>query len=142
MQVFYKSMKTWFLKDAISAPGIARKLVFREAHKQKCYFPILDRFKTDLFHTIQSNLIGGAGIIFHRYNDKDKSFIRGNPEKPCEKILGLDANALYLYCLAQDMPVKNFVRHKAENGFCPEKKWKIYCGIYVDVTIYGLSGRT
>ena len=122
MQVFYKDMKICFLKDAISAPGIARKLIFREATNRGCHFPILDQSNVDLFHTIQSNLIGGASIIFHRYHEKDKTFINGNPEKPCKQILGLDANALYLYCLAQDMPVKNFVRRRAENGFCPEKK--------------------
>lgn len=121
MQKFYKKLNICLLKDDISVPGIARTLLFRSAEANNFSFPLMNKKNADLFHTIQSNLIGGASIIFHRYHEKGKTFIRGNKEKPCGQILGLDANALYLYCLAQDMPVGYFTRRKRENGFRPER---------------------
>jgi hypothetical protein len=40
-------------------------------------------------------------------------------EKPkvCKKIIGYDANALYLWSILQEMPTGHFVRRKSENQF-------------------------
>ena len=40
--------------------------------------------------------------------------------KPCQKIVGYDANVLYLWAMGQEMPEGMFVRRCAENQFKPE----------------------
>ena len=76
------------------------------------------------------NIVGGPSIIFKRYHEKNKSFIRNNVEIPCKKVLGFDANALYLWALDQKMPVGNFIRRKRINGFKPEKNEKYVSMFY------------
>ena len=74
---------------------------------------LIDNEKT--YNTIKQSNPGGPSIIFTRYHESGKTMIRklkycGNntwsyPKngKTVKKILGFDANALYLYCLAQKM---------------------------------------
>ena len=53
-------------------------------------------------------MVGGPAIVFCRYHKRRKTRIRahiyGRNGKKCKKILGYDANALYLYCSGQLMP--------------------------------------
>ena len=39
----------------------------------------------------------------------------------CRKIVGYDANALYLWAIMQDMPTGWYTRRRAENGFRPQQ---------------------
>ena len=48
--------------------------------------------------------MGGPSIIFHRYHESGRTFIRYKPNKPCKKIIGYDANALYLWSIGQNFP--------------------------------------
>ena len=57
-------------------------------------------------------MVGGPAIIFKRYAEADKTFICGNPDKICEKVVGYDANALYLWALSQPMPVGLYTHWK------------------------------
>lgn len=70
-----------------------------------------------VFYKLKSNIVGGASIIFHRYHEagitrilrpeyslKHHRFVRPTPGKMVQRIVGLDANALYLWCLGQAMP--------------------------------------
>lgn len=82
----------------------------------------------DLFYTVKNNIIGGLSIIFHRYAKATETFIRNNPEKPCKRIVGYDANALYLWALYQEMPTGAFVRRQ-ENDFRAEVS-EIYISQY------------
>ena len=63
---------------------------------------------------MRANIVGGPSIVFHRYHEKDITKIQrvhydvsskawsydefGNTVK---RIVGFDANALYLYCIGQ-----------------------------------------
>ena len=62
----------------------------------------------DLYDTIKEGIVRGPSIIFSHDHEKDETRIRGvvygDDAKTCEKILGMDANALYLYCMSQPMP--------------------------------------
>ena len=65
-----------------------------------------------------NNIIGGPNIVFHRYHERDVMTIRPTDyEKPkvCKKIIGYDANALYLWRILQEMQTGHFVRRKSEN---------------------------
>jgi hypothetical protein len=55
---------------------------------------------------LKNNIRGGPSIIFNRYQEVDKTLIRGN--KLCKNIIGFDANALYLWAIMQDMPVGKY----------------------------------
>jgi G:T-mismatch repair DNA endonuclease (very short patch repair protein) len=68
----------------------------------------------------KNNIVGGPIIVFHRYHERDVTTIRPrNYEEPkaCKKIIGYDANALYLWSIMQVMPTGHFVRRKSENQF-------------------------
>ena len=42
---------------------------------------------------------------------------QGKQAKTCPKIVGYDANALYLWAIMQDMPTGSFTRRREETGF-------------------------
>ena len=78
---------------------------------------IVDNIKKIVFDKLKSNICGGASIIYHRYHEKDKTeitrvhyniqdktFYHDKKGQSVQNITGFDANALYLYCLGQDMP--------------------------------------
>ena len=62
--------------------------------------------------------MGGASIIFHRFSQRDKTFIL-NSNNRVKKIIGNEANALYLYAFSKEFPVSSFIRRHAENNFKP-----------------------
>lgn len=64
--------------------------------------------------------ITGPSIIFTRHHKAGKTKIRGG--KHCQKVVGYDANALYLWAIGQPMPEGVFVRRRAENEFKPEHR--------------------
>ena len=43
---------------------------------------------------LKNNIRGGPSIIFNRYQEVDKTLIRGN--KLCKNIIGFDANSLFM----------------------------------------------
>ena len=117
---FYFEKGIDVFKVAISVPGLARKMVFEEALKAKATFSLIDQANQDLYHMIERNLVGGPSIIFTRHHKVNETFIRNDPNHLCKKIIGFDANALYLYCFDKDMPVGYFVRRRKENNFKPK----------------------
>ena len=68
-------------------------------------------------------MVVGPSIKFHRYHEAGKTKIRekemedqGKQAKTCQKIVGYDANALYLWAIMQDMPTGSFTRRQEETG--------------------------
>ena len=122
LQRFYFDRNIDIFKIAMSVPGIARKMLFDTARKEGAEFTIFDEKNKDLFHTVKKNIVGGPSIIYHRKAVKGETKIRGGKE--CQKVLGYDCNALYLWCIGQDMPVGTMVRRRGEEGFKPEVRDK------------------
>jgi len=103
MKNFWKPYGIDMFKDCISLPGIAMKFEMSFLKEQGVF---LSAFHTaELYSLFRDNMVGGPAIIFKRYAEADKSFIRQNPEKMCQNVIGYDANALYLWALSQPMPV-------------------------------------
>ncbi|TYZ65581.1 hypothetical protein PybrP1_000619 [[Pythium] brassicae (nom. inval.)] len=73
-----------------------------EHNKDKLVHSI-DEEQSEIFHKMRENIAGGPSIIFKRYAESFKTPIRNGP-KMCEKVIGYDANALYLWCLGNQMP--------------------------------------
>ena len=107
-------------KDGISVPGLTLKYLFSFLDEQT-YFSLFDKPNSDLYHLIKDNNTGGPSIIFHRYREVGKMKIREAEEglgaKLCQKIVGYDANALYLWAIMQNMPTGSYTRRLAENDF-------------------------
>ena len=116
---FYCDRGIDMFKDGISVPGLSLLYLFSNLPKDT-YFTVFNRTNSDLHELVKDNIVGGPAIIFHRYHEKGITKIRGGSEL-CRKIVGYDANALYLWALMQDMPTGWYVRRREENGFRPQQ---------------------
>jgi G:T-mismatch repair DNA endonuclease (very short patch repair protein) len=81
-------------KDAISVPGLVLKYMFQDLPD---YFTVPDEKNKDLYDLYKNNIVGGPSIVFHRYHEKDTTFMR---------------SAEYT-----DPKPGHFVRRKKEDGF-------------------------
>ena len=128
MSQFWQERKIDMFKDGISVPGLTLKYLFLFLDKQT-YFSLFDKANSDLYHLIRDNNTGGPSIIFHRYHEAGKTKIRktekGQAAKLCQKIVGYDANALYLWAVMQNMPTGSYTRRLAENEFKPKGSIKM-----------------
>ena len=104
-----------YKRICISAPEVAREIVFRSA-TGKAHFACFDAQNRDIYNLFRRGMCGGPAIVFHLYHERHKTFIRNNESKPCKKIVGYDANALYLWALKQDMPTGRTVHHQKTRG--------------------------
>ena len=70
---------------------------------------LLEERDRDLYDVYKQGIVGGPSIIFCRYQECGQTRINvpryGDTAKECGLILGVDANALYLWSMMQDMPV-------------------------------------
>ena len=107
------------LKSAVSLPGLSTRWLFFDSPTPKFHELIrdgvsageamvssrpvclIDESNSDLYHTVKSNIVGGPSIVFHRYHEKNVTRIReleyGSESRLCERVLGVGANALYLW---------------------------------------------
>ena len=78
-------------------------------------------------------LVGRPSIVFKWLAIKTETFIKShlypNP-KICQIVKGFDMNALYLWLLAQNMPLGYFVRYKEEEGYHPKSPHKFGLASY------------
>ena len=65
----------------------------------------------------------------NRYHEAGITKLRehelGDEAKLCQKIVGYDANALYLWAIMQEMPSGSYTRRKEETGFKKESSIKM-----------------
>ena len=111
LQKFYFERGIDLFKISISLPGIARKMLFETAKKSNHCFALYDEGNQDLYKTIKTNIVGGPSIVFTRFHKAGETKIRGI--STCQSIVGLDANALYLWAFGEEMPTGSFVRRMA-----------------------------
>ena len=116
---FYCDRGIDMFKDGISVPGLSLLYLFNNLPKDT-FFTVFNNTNKDAHKLVKDNIVGGPAIIFHRYHEKGITKIRGGSEL-CRKIVGYDANALYLWALMQDMPTGWYVRRREENGFRPQQ---------------------
>ena len=117
MYRYYQNQTVDIFKDGISVPGLTLKYMFQDLPD---YFTLPDEKNKDLYQLYKNNIVGGPSILFHRYHERDVTTIRPTDfeePKTYKKIIGYDANALYLWSIMQEMPTGHFVRRKSENQF-------------------------
>jgi hypothetical protein len=138
MRQFYQDKGVCLFKSTISLPGVARLLLFRCAEKNKAYFALLGERDRDLHYKISKGIVGGASTIYRRFHEVGKTFIRNNPLKGVENIVGYDSNSLYLNALSREMPTGTPIRRHKKNGFKPEITHKhesmFHCLDYISLT--------
>ena len=104
MHLYYQNRNVDIFKDGISVPRLTLKYMFQNLPS---YFTVPNEKNKDLYQLFKNNIVGGLSIVFHRYHERDVTTIRPrNYEEPkaCKKIIGYDANALYLWSTMQVMP--------------------------------------
>ena len=114
---FYKNRHIDMFKDGISVPRLTLKYMFQDLPD---YFTLPDEKNKDLCDLCKNSIVGSPRVVFHRYHEKDHTFIRPkeyDDPKPCKSIIGFDANTLYLWSIMQETPTGHFVLQKEETGF-------------------------
>ena len=110
MQKFYIENELDIFKNAISLPGVARRMLFEESKHFGSVFSLFDKNNKEFYECLKRNIVGGPSIIFKRYHKTDETKIRD--VKLCKSIVGFDANALYLWCFSQNMPTGSFIKRE------------------------------
>ena len=96
-------------KISVSLPGLTQRYLFNNIGDD--YFVGFGEEHKHIEKELRESITGGPSIIFHRYHEQLKTFIKNIKDNICKCVLGFDANALYLYCLGQKMP-KNGIRYR------------------------------
>jgi len=92
----------------------------------------IDLEESAIYSKMKANIAGGPSIIFNRYAKRNETKIRG--DKICKKVIGYDANALYLWCLGNDMPCGRLTTIDAYEGIINDiKEDKIFGFLECDI---------
>ena len=85
----------------------------------------------------KQNIVGGPNIIFNRHHEAGKTFIKNNLNKLCQKIIGYDANALYLWTIGQKLGAGFPLVRREENNFRREfPQFAAGCRDWIDWLIH------
>lgn len=115
---FYRSLGVDMFKEAISIPGVTERYLFGSIGPE---FTLLGNDDKDLHETFRSNIVGGPSILSNRHAEKDVTFIKpykyGSESRPVRKIIGLDKNMLYPFCMQGRMPTGFAIRYLPNKDF-------------------------
>ena len=115
MLPLYTNRKLDIFKNAISLPGISQRYLLNVLPKS-IYFTRFSKEHSHIYQDLkQFGVVGGPSIIFHRKQIAGQTRIKG--KDLCKKIIGYDANSLYLNCTAQAMPCGFYVLREKQNNF-------------------------
>jgi hypothetical protein len=109
IKTIYKNKKIDLFKDGVSLPGLVLKHLMKSTKEDFYLFDEKDKIRqkeqkrNNLFYLLNDSIVGGPSIIFNRYHEANITKIR-NGEKLCKKVIGYDANALYLWAISQEIP--------------------------------------
>ena len=92
------------MKDAVSLPGVSLHYLLRRSIERgaELYSPC-----KEAYGMLKEAVIGGQSLVFTRYNEAGVTKLRPHRFKEpgdYKRIIGYDANALYLSTMLRDMP--------------------------------------
>ena len=104
MRAFYTEKGIDILKDAVSIPRVSLHYLLRGAVERgaELYSPGKEAYKM-----LKGAVVGGPSLVFTRYHEVGVTTIRSHQTaepRLCQRILGYDANALYLSTMLREMP--------------------------------------
>ena len=118
---FFNERNVDMFKDGVSLPGLTLKFLFQNNTTPYVLFCQRDK---DIHTLLRQNLVGGPSIIFHRRHLKGETKIRerqyGSESNVCKKVYGMDANSLYLKCMAESHCTGFYTVRRRENRFVSE----------------------
>ena len=114
MLSIYQDKQIDLFKNCVTVPSAARHLIFNSVDDD-VKFALCDESQKDIHTLFKQNICGGPSIVMTRYQERNVTKIRGN--KSTQKIAGFDCNALYAWCILQDMPTGHFRVRREENMF-------------------------
>ena len=100
--------------------------------QKNAFFCLFPKRHGDLYKTLRSQLTDGLNLIFCRLAISGETTIRSHEIENSEtvkKVLGLDANSLYLHAIAQNNSTGYFCRYKEEDFWpdpCPKFGFQLY----------------
>ena len=113
MNEFYKNIRIDFIHQAISMAGVAMRVGFNSITDPAAEFHLFNPKNKDIYQLFKENIVGGPNIILNQYHEADKTLIRNNLSKPCQKIIGYDPNVFYLWAIGQHFPAGYpLIRHQ------------------------------
>ena len=86
MNDFYKQKHIDIMHQAIPLPGVAMRVCFNSITDSSAEFHLFNEKNKDIYRLFKQNIVGGPSIIFNRYHEAGKTFIRNNQNQPCQKI--------------------------------------------------------
>ena len=108
-------------KVSVSLPGLTERYLFSKLDDKVDYFVGFAEEHKYLAKLIRENIVGGPSIIFHRYQERNKTLIKG--KNICKKVIGFDANSLYPYCMTKEMPTGYYTLQEEENGYRKDTRY-------------------
>ena len=104
MRAFYTEKGIDILKDAVSIPGVSLHYLLRGAVERgaELYSP-----GKEAYEMLKGAVVGGPSLVFMQYHEVGVTKIRSHQTaelRLCQRILGYDANALYLSTMLEEMP--------------------------------------
>ena len=124
LRKYYWDMQTDVFKEALSSPGVARKLLFQYAKESNIHFTSFSEENADLYYKLKRCAFGGPSIVYKRYAKVDETCIRNNKDVLCKSIQGHDCNSMYSFAYSEALPVLFPIRRSEETGFYPKVTWK------------------
>ena len=97
MNEFYKQKHIDFMHQAISLPGVAMRVCFNSITDPEAEFPLFNEKNKDIYTSCSKKTL--LLDIFKQHHEAGKTFIQNNLNKPCQKIIGYDTNALNLWAI-------------------------------------------
>ena len=96
--MFWKHFDIDIFKDGISLPGCALKYAMNTTDAKFALYG--EKYKW-LHSDLRAGVVGGPSLVFSRHHEKNLTKIRpqtlGEDAKTCQSVVGVDANALYLW---------------------------------------------
>ena len=104
MRAFYTEKGIDILKDAVSLPGVSLHYLLRGTIDRgaELWTPCKEAYEM-----LKEAMVGGPSIVFKRFHEAGVTQIRPHrfkKSKKCRRIIGYDANALYLSTMLREMP--------------------------------------
>ena len=124
MSKFYFEQDIDLFMHTFSVPGAARIMLLKSALESGASIPLINEIDADLYHTMKANITGGPAIVYHRYAEVGKTYIRDNPEYPVKLIRGDDCNALYPTTYLKEYPCEMYIRRHAPHFTATGTSWR------------------
>ena len=138
MRAFYTEKGIDILKDAVSLPGVSLHYLLRGTIERgaELWTP-----SKEAYDMLKGAMVGGPSIVFKRFHEAGVTQIRLHrlrKTKTCRRIIGYDANALYLSTMLRDMPGgKGEVVHydNLQEGLerVKDNKWFVFAEVDIEI---------